>query len=162
DRPDTAALEQTVDEQREHLDALNERLQCMVDRETDLRRLVLDAHEQLLHRDHLLMQRVPPALVQQLQATLDERTAWAQQAVAELESCRAVARELQDTVEARTVWAQRAAADVEACRTQITELQQLVDSRTAWAQRTAAELDACRTQIAALQQLVDGRTAWAQ
>jgi len=49
--PDVAVLELTIAEQRQHLDALTDRLSFMSDRESDLRTLVHDAHEQLLQRD---------------------------------------------------------------------------------------------------------------
>ncbi|HUR21917.1 MAG TPA: hypothetical protein VMZ90_13970, partial [Vicinamibacterales bacterium] len=48
-----------------------------------------------------------------LQQLVDERTAWAQRAVAELEECRKVALERQALVEERTAWAQRAVAELE-------------------------------------------------
>lgn len=162
DRPDTVTLEQTVAEQREHLDALTDRLLCLTDREADLRRMVLDAHEQLLLRDQMLMTRVQPAVVQQLQTLLDERTTWAQQAVAELESCRALVGELQETVDARTAWAQRTARDLDACRTHASALQETVEARTAWAQRAVEELEACRARATELQTTLEARTTWAQ
>jgi SAM-dependent methyltransferase len=54
--PDVAALELTIAEQRQHLDALNDRLAFMSDRERDLRSLLLDAHQQLLQRDESTQQ----------------------------------------------------------------------------------------------------------
>jgi len=162
ERPDTAALEQTVTEQKEHLDALTDRLLCMSDREADLRHMVLEAHDQLVQRDQMLISRVPPAVVQQLHALVDERTAWAQQAVAELESCRALVRELQTTVDARTEWAQGAVKDLEAWRQRAGELQTTLEAHTRWAQTAAGELEQTRTEAERLRRTVDERTAWAQ
>jgi hypothetical protein len=162
DRPDTATLQLTIEEQREHLDALNDRLLCMIDRESDLRRMVLDAHEQLLQRDELLIGRPSPEVLHHLHTLVNERTTWAQQAVAELDACRALVRELQGTVEARTQWAQRTAAELESCRTRVNELQDTVEARTAWAQRAIEESHGWRARATELQETVDARTTWAQ
>ena len=162
DRPDTATLQVTIEEQREHLDALNDRLLCMTDREADLRRMVLDAHEQLLQRDQLLIGRAAPEALQQLQTVVDERTAWAQQAVADLDACRALVRELQATVEARTQWAQRTGAELDTCRARVTELQDTVDARTGWAQRAIEESNGWRARATELQDTVEARSTWAQ
>jgi hypothetical protein len=54
--------------------------------------------------------------VQPLQQLLNERTEWAQRAVAELEECRKVALERQALVEERTAWAQKAIAELDALR----------------------------------------------
>ena len=95
---DRAQLEATIEEQKEHLDALNERLQFMADHEGELRRLLVDAHQQLVERDAaLLAHQATPSL----QALVDERTAWAQNAVAELEHCRSVVTGLQAAEAAR-------------------------------------------------------------
>jgi hypothetical protein len=155
ERPETAALEQTVEEQKEHLDALTDRLTYMTDREADLRRLLLDSHDQLLKRDQMLLSRFPPAVVEQLQALVEERTAWAQRAVAELETSRAVARELHETVDARTTWAQEAVGEVERARTVIEELRAALDERTAWAQRAVSETEQARARIDELHTAAD-------
>jgi SAM-dependent methyltransferase len=96
-RPEVGRLEATVAEQQEHLDALNERLQFMTDHETELRRMLMDAHEQLADRD---AGRIA-GTSQSLQALVEERTAWAQNAVAELERCRAIVADLQAYQSAR-------------------------------------------------------------
>jgi SAM-dependent methyltransferase len=109
-RGDVARLQATVAEQQEHLDALNERLQFLSDHESELRRMLLDAHQQLAERDAVMLQQS----IQPLQALVNERTAWAQRAVAELEECRKVAEERQALVDERTAWAQRAVAELQA------------------------------------------------
>lgn len=162
ERPETAALEQTVEEQKEHLDALGDRLTYMTDREADLRRLLLDAHEQLLQRDQMLQNRVPPAILQQLQALVDERTAWAQRAVDDLEQSRGVVRDLQATVEARTTWAQDAVSEVERARAALEELREALDARTMWAQQAVEEVARARGVIKELRAALTDRTAWAQ
>jgi SAM-dependent methyltransferase len=162
ERPETAALERTVEEQKEHLDALTDRLAYMTDREADMRRLLLDSHEQLLQRDQALQSRFPPAVVLQLQTLVDERTAWAQRAVEELETSRAAVTTLQTTVDERTTWAQQTVADMERAHDIIAELRATVDARTAWAQQAVAELDTAREAFAELRATIDARTAWAQ
>jgi SAM-dependent methyltransferase len=129
---DVVLLEETVAEQQQHLDALNDRLTYMSDHESELRRLLIDAHRQILERDTMLQAlsaqvAAPHAApvtapstqaqsVLHLQHLVDERTAWAQRAVAELEECRKVALERQALIEERTTWAQRAVAELEASR----------------------------------------------
>jgi SAM-dependent methyltransferase len=162
ERPETAALEQTVEEQQEHLDALADRLTYMTDREADMRRLLLDSHDQLLQRDQMLLSSFPPAVVQQLQALVAERTAWAQRAVEELDASRAVVRELQQAVEARTTWAQDAVAEVDRGRAVIDDLRAALDDRTAWAQRAVADTEQLRAQLAESRGMADERTNWAQ
>ena len=60
------SLQQTAAEQMDHLDALNVRMQFLTSRETELRTLLLDAHEQLKERDEEL---------RSLQAQMRERFA---------------------------------------------------------------------------------------
>lgn len=137
-RPSQSQLAETVADQQAQLDALNERLAFMSDNEQSLRALLLDAHEQLLKRDHLIAGQSPPGVVQELQKLVDERTAWAQQAVRDLEARDAAIRALQADLEAGAA----AAALSEERRETVLRLQALVDERTAWAHRTAAEADA--------------------
>lgn len=111
-RPEFVRLEETIAEQQQHLDALNERVQFMSDHEAELRRMLVDAHTQLLERDQMLQAQA----VEPLQRLVEERTEWAQRAVAELEECRKVALERQALVEERTAWAQAAVAELEALR----------------------------------------------
>jgi SAM-dependent methyltransferase len=115
-RADVAALEQQNAEQQEHLDALNDRLLYMSDHEAELRRMLLDAHRQLVERDAMLQGHPPADSAAALQALVDERTAWAQRAVEELEACRQVAIERQALIDERTAWAQRAVAELDAYR----------------------------------------------
>jgi SAM-dependent methyltransferase len=113
-RADVLRLEETIAEQQEHLDALNDRMLYMSDHEAELRRLLIDAHQQILERDAL----VHSQSVQPIQQLLNERTAWAQRAVAELEECRKVALERHALLEERTAWAQKAVAELDALRAQ--------------------------------------------
>src|SRR5690606_821403 len=50
-QPAVQRLQATIAEQQEHLDALQERIQYMSDHENELRRMLLDAHQQLLERE---------------------------------------------------------------------------------------------------------------
>lgn len=61
DRNRIAALQQTLDGQTQHLDALNTRIERMTLRETELRTLLLEAHAELLGRDQELDQIVAAA-----------------------------------------------------------------------------------------------------
>jgi SAM-dependent methyltransferase len=151
DRPEVAGFERTIEEQKEHLDALMERISYMTDREGDMRRLLLDAHEQLLQRDRLLQGRVPIAEIERLRALVDERTAWAEDAVRELESARETNRQLQETVAARTAWAQAAVEETEQARRVVESLREELDARTAWAQRAVEEGEQARGRTAALE-----------
>src|SRR5262249_125170 len=63
-----AKLATTVAEQQAHLDALNERLSFMSDTERSLRALLLDAHSQLLQRDHVIAAQAQPQAQLQAQA----------------------------------------------------------------------------------------------
>lgn len=148
ERPEVAPLERTIEEQKEHIDALAERINYMTDREGDLRRLVLDAHEQLLQRDRMLQEQASGAVVDSLRVLVDQRTAWAQEAVREMEAGRALVSELQDTVEARTDWARQLETLLAAATARVTELEEIVTARTAWSRE--------------LEELVNARTAWAQ
>ena len=105
--PDVAALEQTIAEQTEHLDALTERLGFMSDRETELRSMLVDAHDQLVRRDesfgplrHELEAR--GAVIDELDQALKERTAWAERMVAEAEKRGALLEELHNQLAAAT------------------------------------------------------------
>ena len=160
---DVAALELTIAEQTVHLDAQAERLRFMSDRESDLRALLHDAHEQLLKRDEDLvpMQRElteRAKVIDELDRVLKERTAWAERTVAEAEERGRVIDDLQ-----RALDEQHAAVTAAVMVQQdLAALRPLVDERTAWAERLVAEAEARGRVIDDLQRLVDERTAWAE
>lgn len=113
-------LDRTVAEQREHLDALADRIRYMSDRETELRSMLHAAHQQLLVRDEMLRTR-GAANADELQQVIAERTAWAERMVSEAEQ------------RGRIIDEQQAA---------ITELHRVVAERTEWAERMVAEAEA--------------------
>lgn len=121
------ALERTVAEQRQHLDALGERIRYMSDRETQLRTMLHAAHAHLLARDEQLRAvtagTAPSAAANSddLHQVIAERTAWAERMVSEAEQRGAIIDE------------QQAA---------IAELHRVIAERTAWAERMVAEAEA--------------------
>jgi hypothetical protein len=151
--PEVAALEATVAEQEQHLDALNERLEFMSDRETELRSMLVDAHNQLLQRDEsfgpLRMElEARGNVIQDLQRVIDERTAWAERMVAEAEQRGALLEQLQQALNERAEQLASLQRTVDGQNDQTASLQRLVHERTEWAE--------------SLQRAVDERTAWAE
>jgi hypothetical protein len=144
--PDVAALELTVAEQAAHLEAQTERLMYMSDRESDLRALLHNAHEQLLQRDEAvapLHQELDArgAVIEELDRAVKERTAWAERMVAEAEERGRIIDELRRALDDQAHHPE-IAADAGTNDQAIAELQQLVDERTAWAERMVAEAEA--------------------
>jgi len=90
-------LRQTVEEQTDHLDRLVEQLEALSSRESELRAMLLDAHEQLLRRDEEIRQF--RSRVSTLETALGERTAWAERMVAEAELRGAVIDDLRGQLE---------------------------------------------------------------
>ena len=120
------ALQRTVAEQREHLDALGERIRYMSDREVQLRTMLHAAHAHLLARDEQLRAfaagAAPAAAAgEDLHQVIADRTAWAERMVSEAEQRGAIIEE------------QQAA---------IAELHRVIAERTAWAERMVAEAEA--------------------
>jgi SAM-dependent methyltransferase len=126
--PQAQALERTVAEQREHLDALTDRIRYMSDRETQLRTMLHAAHAQLLARDEQLRLHTA-SNNDELQQVIADRTAWAERMVAEAEA------------RGRIIEQQQAA---------IAELERVIAERTAWAERMVAEAEARGRIIAEL------------
>jgi hypothetical protein len=85
-------LEQTASDQTRHLDALRYRIDRMAERQRELRRLLLEAHDELLRRDEELLagfrREIEPK---------DEEIAWLREVVADHE------REL-EAMKATRVW----------------------------------------------------------
>jgi hypothetical protein len=145
--PDVAALEQTIADQTDHIDALANRLTYMSDREGELRAMLLDAHEQLLHRDESIAPlrqeaEVRGRVIEELERAVRERTEWAERMVAEAEARGEVIEELERAVRERTEWAERMVAEAEARGRVIEELERVVRERTEWAERMVAEAEA--------------------
>lgn len=74
----------TIDEQTEHLDALAARLDFLARREQELRTMLLDAHEQLAGGGGVATGSTSLS-ARRLEALVEERTAWAQRAVKDVE-----------------------------------------------------------------------------
>lgn len=133
---ETQALERTVAEQREHLDALTDRLRYMSDRETQLRTMLHSAHQQLLVRDEMLRAR-PAAVVantDDLHRVIAERTEWAERVVVAAEERAHVIEEQQAAIGGLH-------SVIEEQRTAIAELHRVIAERTEWAERMVAEAE---------------------
>jgi hypothetical protein len=106
------SLRQTLAEQARAMDALRARAESASAHETELRALLLDAHEQLLQRDEVIAELRGTADGNQGRSLLEERTLWAQRAVADVARRDEMIRQLQAALEEQTAWAQRSAAEV--------------------------------------------------
>jgi DNA repair exonuclease SbcCD ATPase subunit len=115
------ALERTVAEQQQHLDALADRIRYMSEREVELRTMLHAAHAQLAARDETLLgSRGSRA---ELERIIAERTAWAERMVEEAQKRGRIIDELKLALEQRTAWAERMTAEAEARGRVIEELQ---------------------------------------
>jgi hypothetical protein len=158
DAAERAELRRTVVDQETHLDAYMERIEFLTDTQADLRRMLLDAHEQLLKRDMELQNRAPhPTILQEHAALLDEQTAWALQLKREVEIRDGLVRELQATVQEQTDWALRLKDQVEARDGTIRELQAAVAEQSAWALQLKATLDKQSAALPAVAAALAGR-----
>jgi hypothetical protein len=108
------AVRRTLEDQTLAMDALRARAESASAHETELRALLLDAHEQLLQRDLVIADLRGTGLGKPGGANnlLEERTRWAQRAVADVAQRDEVIRQLQASLEEQTAWAQRSAAEV--------------------------------------------------
>jgi hypothetical protein len=162
--PDVEALEQTIADQTEHIDALAARLTFMSDRERELRTMLLDAHEELFRRDESIAplrqeEEARGRVIEELERAVRDRTEWAERMVAEAEARAKVIEELERAVRDRTEWAERMAAEAEPRAEVIEELERVVRERTEWAERMAAEAEA-RGKV--IEELESGRRAAAE
>ena len=111
------ALQQIIADQTEHIDMLADRLTFMADRESELRTMLLDAHEQLLRRDETFAPlreelEARGRVVEELDRAVRERTAWAERMVAEAEARGKVVEELDRAVREQTEGAERMSAEL--------------------------------------------------
>jgi hypothetical protein len=117
--------------------------------ERKFRYLLRDLHEQLLHRDEEIERLIGllgasrestdtdfaaelrPLYTRQafIEATLQERTAWARRLAEEAEQRGAVIEELQRALDERTAWAERMIKEAEQRGAVIEELQRALDER---------------------------------
>jgi len=114
---------------------------------TKHQQLQLYLTEQLETVENSVLFREMDRNVEELKATVQERTAWAQGLDAELTRARAVIAELGALVQERTAWAQGLDAELVHARAVIAGLEALVQERTAWAQGLDAELVHARAVI---------------
>lgn len=105
-------LRQALGEQTQVMDALRARAESASAHETELRALLLDAHEQLRQRDETIAELRGTGPGSGQHNLLDERTQWAQRAVADVAQRDEIIRQLQAALEQQTAWAQRSAAEV--------------------------------------------------
>jgi hypothetical protein len=145
--------------------------------ERKFRYLLRDLHEQLLHRDEEIERLIGllgasrestdtdfaaelrPLYTRQafIEATLQERTAWARRLAEEAEQRGAVIEELQRALDERTAWAERMIKEAEQRGAVIEELQRALDERTAWAERMIKEAEQRGAVIEELQRALDER-----
>src|SRR5579859_222086 len=107
-----AALRLTLAEQSAAMDALRARAESASAHETELRAMLLNAHEQLQQRDDTIAELRGTGLGSGGPNLLQERTRWAQRAVADVAQRDEVIRQLQASLAEQTAWAQRSAAEV--------------------------------------------------
>lgn len=138
---ETQALERTVAEQRDHLDALTDRLRYLSDRETQLRTMLHSAHQQLLARDELLRARPVVPSTDELYKVIAERTEWAERVVAAAEERGKIIDEQQAALTQRQAAIDAQQATIGEQQAAIAELYRVIDERTAWAERMVAEAE---------------------
>ena len=144
DAADVAAFERTVAEQREQIDALEDRLRFTSDRIAYLTDQLRTALELRRLRDEATapLEKVAEerlAVIEELKQAVAERTAWAERMVTEVEQRGAVIEELKQAVTERTAWAERMVADAEQRGAIIRELQEVLAERSAREDRPSAE-----------------------
>ena len=130
-------------EQRDELEALTARLSYMSDRESEQRRLLLDAHEQLILRDQQFIVQQhgsSPLPALDWQQELSAQTAWVHVLQGEVARRDEIIVELQRQVAEQTAWAQRLDSEIAQRDEIIAELQGQLAEQTAWAQQVDIEL----------------------
>jgi hypothetical protein len=149
------ALQLTLLEQTEHLDALTARLEFMSYREAELRAMLIDAHEQLVERDHEI-QRLR-ASHDHMHAQMAEVIAWAHRAVGDVTERDAIIGDLQATLHEQTAWAQHAAGEVVQRDAIITSLQARCNDTQARLDAVQARLDDVEARFQRLQHMLPAR-----
>jgi uncharacterized coiled-coil protein SlyX len=124
------------------LDALRDLARSATEREAETRKLLLDAHEQLIQRD---------AELAAAGAVAQERTLWAKNLDRELNEGHELIRNLQITVQERTEWAHRLDGQLAEQAELIQELQSTVTERSEWARRLDGQLAEQAERIQELQ-----------
>jgi predicted O-methyltransferase YrrM len=93
------AAKRTIAEQDEHLDALRYRIARMSERQQELRRLLTDAHDQLLQRDEELLESFRREIEPR-----DEEIAWLREVVAKYEDDLAKYERELDAIATSRIW----------------------------------------------------------